>query len=216
MFGVLILKVKGYIDGGDFLLLVERLISWCHTTPGALLKRCAMSVSVLQSQVYNLILGICCSFDLIESLPLLHARLRVWYVNLLRSLLVNFLIYLHWGSLRLEIHASGRRALAGSILVKLWTQPLLLCLYKLVDVNHPRAGPREALIRWGNHVLLLLLHVYLMAECLHVEPLVQHALRPQHILSDSSSSQDALVEYWRGCPACIPFKKVRVRDPIFY
>ena len=77
MFGVLILKVKGYIDGGDFLLLVERLICWCHTTPGALLERCAMGVSVLQSQVYNLILGICCSFDLIESLPLLHARLRV-------------------------------------------------------------------------------------------------------------------------------------------
>jgi hypothetical protein len=32
-----------------------------------------------------------------------------------------------------------------------------------------------------------------MAESLHVEALVQHALRPQHILSDCSGSQDALI-----------------------
>jgi hypothetical protein len=57
------------------------------------------------------------------------------------------LIYLHRGSLRLEIHASGRRALAGAILEKLGTQPLLLSLYELIDVNHPRAWAGEDLIR---------------------------------------------------------------------
>ena len=64
--------------------------------------------------------------------------------------------------------------------------------------------------------MLLLLHVYLMAEGLHVEALVQHALRPQHILPDCSGSQDALVEHGRGSPTRIPLKEVRVRDSIFY
>ena len=136
MFGVLLLDVEGYIYCRDFLLLLERFICGCHTTSRALLDRCAMSVVILHPQVY-LILGMSCGFDLIEILPLLHASLRVRYVHLLRNLLAMLLIFLHRGSLRLEIHASGRRALAGAILEKLGTQPLLLCLYKLVDVNHP-------------------------------------------------------------------------------
>jgi hypothetical protein len=77
MFGVLLLKVEGYIDCRDFLLLLKDLICRCHTTSWALLERCAMSVSVLQPEVY-LILAMTCGFDLIESLPLLlHASLRV-------------------------------------------------------------------------------------------------------------------------------------------
>ena len=95
-----------------------------------------MCVIVLHPQVY-LILGMSCGFYLIESLPLLHASLRMRNVNLLGNLLVMLLIFLHGGSLRLKIHASGRRALSGAILEELGTQSLLLSLYKLVDVNHP-------------------------------------------------------------------------------
>ena len=207
MLGVSLFNVEGYIDSRDLLLLLESLICRCHATSRALLDRCAMSIIILHPQVY-LILGMSCGFDLIESLPLLHASLRLRNVNLLRNLLVMLLVFLHGGSLRLEVHASGRRALAGAILEKFGTQPLLLCLYKLVDVNHPGPGPGEDLIRRGNHVLLLLLHVYLMAESLHVEALVQHALRPQHILSDCRGSQNALVEHRRGRPTSIPLQEI--------
>jgi hypothetical protein len=136
MLGVSLFNVEGYIYGRDLLLLLESLICGCNTTSRALLEGCAMSVIVLHPQVY-LILGMSCGFDLIESLPLLHASLGMRNVNLLGNLLVMLLIFLHGGSLRLEIHASGRRALAGAILEELGTQPLLLSLYKLVDVNHP-------------------------------------------------------------------------------
>ena len=94
MFGVSLFNVEGYIYGRYFLLLLESLICGCHTTSWALLDRCAMSVIILDPQVY-LILGMSCGFDLIESLPLLHASLRVRYVYLLRNLLVMLLVFLH-------------------------------------------------------------------------------------------------------------------------